>query len=164
MEFEEKLNEMYQEIANHINNMIPTEWEQVYTIAYIGEEGGQVVFFYTKPGSDELNYYTNIPKDFNVSKEIFRDLWSNLYDEFKKLRELFKEENQEPWSSCEFDFNNEGKLNVSFDYIDWKNSEFGPLAKENYYKYKKFGIIPEFEDEREEIQEIEQFIKEQEEK
>ena len=61
MEFEEKLNEMYQEIANHINDMIPTEWEKVYTIAYIDEEGGQVVFFYTKPESDELNYYTNIP-------------------------------------------------------------------------------------------------------
>lgn len=42
MGFEEKLNEMYQEIANHINDMIPTEWEQVYTMAYIDEEGGEV--------------------------------------------------------------------------------------------------------------------------
>ncbi|MEB2859917.1 TIGR01741 family protein [Staphylococcus sp. GCP4] len=160
--FEENLNEMYQEIANHIDDMIPIEWGQVYTIAYIGEEGGQVVFFYTKPESDELNYYTNIPKDYNVSREIFRDLWSNLYDEFKKLRELFRESNQELWTSCEFDFNNEGKLNVSFDYIDWKNSEFGPMALETYYRFKKFGIVPEFEDEREEIKEIDQFIKEQE--
>ena len=60
-----------------------------------------------------------------------------------KLRELFRESNQELWTSCEFDFTNEGKLNVSFDYIDWENSEFGPLAQENYYKYKKFGIVPE---------------------
>ncbi|MCG1297605.1 TIGR01741 family protein [Staphylococcus epidermidis] len=161
--FEENLNEMYQEIASKINEMIPTEWEKVYTIAYIGEEGGQVVFFYTKPESDELNYYTNIPKDYNVSREIFRDLWSNLYDEFKKLRELFRESNQELWTSCEFDFTNEGKLNVAFDYIDWKNSEFVPMALETYYRFKKFGIVPEFEDEREEIKEIDQFIKEQEE-
>ncbi len=34
MGFEEKLNEMYQEIANHINDMIPTEWEQVYTMGF----------------------------------------------------------------------------------------------------------------------------------
>ena len=53
-----------------------------------------------------------------------------LYENFDRLRELFIENNQEPWTSCEFDFNNEGKLNVSFDYIDWKNSEFGPLARE----------------------------------
>ncbi|MCG2075609.1 TIGR01741 family protein [Staphylococcus epidermidis] len=162
--FEEKLNEMYQEIASKINEMIPTEWEKVYTIAYIGEEGGQVVFFYTKHESNELNYYTNIPKDYNVSREIFRDLWSNLYDEFKKLKELFRESNQEPWTSCEFDFNNEGKLNVAFDYIDWKNSDFGQISREYYYEYKKFGIIPELDYAKKEIKDIEQFIKEQEEK
>ena len=87
-----------------------------------------------------------------------------LYENFERLRELFIENNQEPWTSCEFDFNNEGKLNVAFAYIDWKNSEFGPLARECYYEYKKFGIVPEYEYEREEIKEIEQFIKEQEEK
>lgn len=42
MRFEEKLNEMYQEIANHINDMIPTEWEQVYTMAYINEKSEEV--------------------------------------------------------------------------------------------------------------------------
>ncbi|MFU0818182.1 TIGR01741 family protein [Staphylococcus warneri] len=163
MAFEEKLNKMYQEIANHINEMIPTEWEQIYTMAYIDEEGGEVFFNYTIPGSDDLHYYTDIPKDYNVSEKIFSKLSFTLYKLFKRLRELFIENNQEAWTSCEFDFNNEGKLNVTFDYIDWKNSEFGPLARENYYEYRKFGIIPKYEYEREEIQEIEQFIKEQEE-
>ncbi|MEJ7279681.1 immunity protein YezG family protein, partial [Staphylococcus epidermidis] len=65
-------------------------------------------------------------------------------------------------TSCEFDFTNKGKLNVSFGYIDWKKSNLGQVARFNYYKYKKFGMIPEYEDEREEIKEIEQFIKEQE--
>ena len=48
---------------------------------------------------------------------------------FDKLRESFKEVNQEPWTSCEFDFTNKGKLKISFDYIDWKNSDFGPMAR-----------------------------------
>ena len=69
MEFEEKLNEMYQEIANHINGMIPIEWEQVYTIAYINDEGGEVSFNYTIPGRDDLHYYTAIPEDCNVSEK-----------------------------------------------------------------------------------------------
>ena len=161
--FEEKLNEMYQEIANKINEMIPAEWEQVYTKAYIDDEGGEVLFYYTKPGDNDLHYYTNIPRDYNVSEKIFSDLWDDLFGLFDKLRESFKGDNQEPWTSCEFDFTNKGKLNVAFAYIDWKNSEFGPLARERYYEYKKFGMIPEYEDEREEIKEIEQFIKEQEE-
>ncbi|HAY6567986.1 TPA: TIGR01741 family protein, partial [Staphylococcus aureus] len=35
--------------------------------------------------------------------------------------------------------------------------------KENYYMYKKFGVIPETEYEINKVKEIEQFIKEQDE-
>ncbi|MGD3161119.1 TIGR01741 family protein [Staphylococcus haemolyticus] len=164
MGFEEKLNEMYQEIANHINDMIPTEWEQVYTMAYIDEEGGEVFFNYTKLDSDNLHYYTDIPKDYNVSEKMFSKLSFTLYKLFKRLRELFIENNQELWTSSEFDFTKEGKLNVSFDYIEWKNSGFGPLAREYYYEYKKFGILPEKEYAKNKVKKVEQFIKEQEEK
>ena len=163
MNFEKQLNEMYQEIANHINDMIPTEWEQVYTMAYIDEGGGEVFFNYTTPGSDDLHYYTSIPDDYNVSERIFDELSDELYENFDRLRELFIENNQEPWTSCEFDFNNEGKLNVAFAYIDWKNSEFGPLAREYYYEYKKFGVVPEKEYAINKVKKVEQFIKEQEE-
>ncbi|ADI96781.1 TPA: TIGR01741 family protein [Staphylococcus aureus] len=162
MTFEEKLSQMYNEIANEISEMIPVEWEKVYTIAYVDDEGGEVVFNYTKPGSDELNYYTYIPREYNVSEKVFYDLWTDLYRLFKKLRDLFKED-LEPWTSCEFDFTSEGKLNVSFDYIDWVNSEFGPMGREDYYMYKKFGIWPEKEYAINRVKKIEDYIKEQEE-
>ena len=42
MEFEENLNKKYQEIANKINEMIPVEWDKVYTKAYIKEESKEV--------------------------------------------------------------------------------------------------------------------------
>ena len=163
MGFEGKLSEIYNKIANEIDGMIPVEWEKVYTIAYVNDRGGEVVFNYTKPGSDELNYYTNISRDYNVSEEIFDDLWMNLYYLFKNLRNLFKEEGLEPWTSCEFDFTRDGKLNVSFDYIDWVNSEFGPMGREDYYMYKKFGIWPEKEYAINRVKKIEDYIKEQEE-
>ncbi|HDG8717385.1 TPA: TIGR01741 family protein [Staphylococcus aureus] len=162
MTFEEKLSQMYNEIANEISEMIPVEWEKVYTIAYVDDEGGEVVFNYTKPGSDELNYYTYIPREYNVSEKVFYDLWTDLYRLFKKLRDLFKED-LEPWTSCEFDFTSEGKLNVSFDYIDWVNPEFGPMGREDYYMYKKFGIWPEKEYAINRVKKIEDYIKEQEE-
>ena len=164
MEFEENLNKMYQEIANKINEMIPVEWERVYTMAYMNEESEEVFFNYTTPGSEELHYYTAIPKEHSVSKKIFDGLLDELYECFEKLRDLFKEENQEPWTSCEFDFNNEGKLNVSFGYIDWKKSEFGHLARVFYHQYKKSGILPEKEYAINKVKKVEKFIKEQEEK
>ncbi|EVW43567.1 TPA: TIGR01741 family protein, partial [Staphylococcus aureus] len=124
-------------------------------------EGGEVVFNYTKPGSDELNYYTYIPREYNVSEKVFYDLWTDLYRLFKKLRNAFKED-LEPWTSCEFDFTREGNLKVSFDYIDWIKLGFGPSGKENYYMYKKFGVLPETEYEMEEIREVEKYVKDQE--
>ncbi|HDE3145831.1 TPA: TIGR01741 family protein [Staphylococcus aureus] len=162
MIFEEKLSQMYNKIANEISGMIPVEWEKVYTIAYVDDEGGEVVFNYTKPGSDELNYYTYIPREYNVSEKVFYDLWTDLYRLFKKLRDLFKED-LEPCTSCEFDFTRDGKLNVSFDYIDWMNSEFGPMGREDYYMYKKFGIWPEKEYAINRVKKIEDYVKEQEE-
>ncbi|HGO2124581.1 TPA: TIGR01741 family protein [Staphylococcus aureus] len=162
MIFEEKLSQMYNKIANKISGMIPVEWEKVYTIAYVDDEGGEVVFNYTKPGSDELNYYTYIPREYNVSEKVFYDLWTDLYRLFKKLRDLFKED-LEPWTSCEFDFTRDGKLTVSFDYIDWMNSEFGPMGREDYYMYKKFGIWPEKEYAINRVKKIEDYVKEQEE-
>ncbi|MFY4832262.1 TIGR01741 family protein [Staphylococcus argenteus] len=163
MTFEEKLSEMYNEIANKISSMIPVEWEKVYTIAYVNDRGGEVVFNYTKPVSDDLNYYTYIPREYNVSEKVFYDLWTDLYRLFKKLRNAFKEEGHEPWTSCEFDFTRDGKLSVVFDYVDWMNSEFGPMGREDYYVYKKFGIWPEKEYAVNRVKKIEDYIKEQEE-
>ncbi|HED5935193.1 TPA: TIGR01741 family protein [Staphylococcus aureus] len=162
MTFEEKLSEIYNKIANEISGMIPVEWDQVFTIAYVNDRGGEIVFNYTKPGSDELNYYTYIPREYNVSEKVFYDLWTDLYRLFKKLRNAFKED-LEPWTSCEFDFTRDGKLIVVFDYVDWMNSEFGPIAKENYYMYKKFGVLPETEYEINKVKEIDQYVKEQDE-
>lgn len=163
MNFEEKLSEMYNKIANEINEMIPVEWEKVYVIAYVDDGGGQVIFYYTKPRNDELYYYSSIVEDYNVLEEIFDDLWMELYRSFKKLRNIFKEESLEPWTSCEFDFTRDGKLNVSFDYIDWANSEFGQMGREHYYMYKKFGIWPEKEYAINWVKKIKDYVKEQDE-
>ncbi|GKS17735.1 TIGR01741 family protein [Staphylococcus argenteus] len=163
MTFEEKLSQKYNEIANKISSMIPVEWEKVYAMAYIDEECGEVFYNYTEPSSDELFYYTSVIKKYNILKSSFMDSVYELHDQFEELREVFIEEGLEPWTSCEFDFTREGKLNVSFDYIDFMKSEFGQIAKENYYMYKKIGILPETEYEINKVKEIEQYIKEQEE-
>ncbi len=44
MTFEEKLSQMYNEIADEISGMIPVEWENIYTIAYVTDQGGEVIF------------------------------------------------------------------------------------------------------------------------
>ena len=60
---------MYNEIANEISGMIPVEGKRYIQLPTLDDEGGEVVFNYTKPGSDELNYYTDISRDYNISEK-----------------------------------------------------------------------------------------------
>ncbi|HDY9729429.1 TPA: TIGR01741 family protein [Staphylococcus aureus] len=163
MTFEEKISKLYNEIANEISSMIPVEWEKVYTMAYIDDGGGEVFYYYTEPGSNELYYYTSVLNKYDISESEFMDSAYELYKQFQKLRNIFKEEGHEPWTSCEFDFTKEGELKVSFDYIDWANSEFGQMGREHYYMYKKFGIWPEKEYAINWVEKIKNYVKEQDE-
>ncbi|NKN94563.1 TIGR01741 family protein [Staphylococcus aureus] len=194
MTFEEKLSQMYNEIANKISSMIPVEWEKVYTIAYVDDQGGEVIFNYTKPESEDLKKSSNILKskmklNYRGDNMTFEEKLSQMYNEIaNEISGMIPVEwekvytiayvddeggevvfnytkpgsDEEPWTSCEFDFTREGNLKVSFDYIDWIKLGFGPSGKENYYMYKKFGVLPETEYEMEEIREVEKYVKDQE--
>ena len=89
-----------------------------------------------------MNYYTDIPKEYNVSVQVFDDLWMDLYDLFKNLRIYLKKKDSNHGHHVNLTLQRDGKLNVSFDYIDWANSEFGQMGREHYYMYKnlEFGL------------------------
>ena len=54
-----------------------------------------------------------------MSQKIFLRIHGvKVYRMFDELRETFKEEGLEPWTSCEFILQRDSNL-VSFDYIDW---------------------------------------------
>ena len=42
-----------------------------------------------------------------MSQRYFKNSWFKVYQMFDELREIFKEEGLEPWTSCEFDFTRE---------------------------------------------------------
>ncbi|MEJ7398322.1 TIGR01741 family protein, partial [Staphylococcus epidermidis] len=122
MIFEEQVSKFYNEIANEVSGMIPDSWQNIYFKIYINDEGSEAFFFFTKNNNNKTYYSGDIPELYNVSSDIYIDLLIEVQEKFRKLRAIFKKENQEPWTSCEFDFTNKGKLNVSFGYIDWKKS------------------------------------------
>ena len=89
MEFEENLNKMYQEIANKINEMIPVEWERVYTMAYMNEESEEVflitLHLVVKNYITILLFLKNI-----VFLKIFDGLLDELYECFENSETYLK--------------------------------------------------------------------------
>lgn len=141
MEFEEKLNELYIEIAQKIDEMIPVDWSSFYFNAEI-KDGGGVYFFYRLPNNpEELNYCYYIPDKFKVERNIYEDLEDELFSLAVKLQQLFIDNQQEPWYSFVMIVNDKRNMQAEFNYVDWEESEFGPSATRDYFLYKYLGVI-----------------------
>lgn len=67
----EKMGEIYQQIAEGINEIIPSEWERVILYAEILDDSSEVFFYFNTPHSEDFIYSLNIPDHYHVSEEIY---------------------------------------------------------------------------------------------
>ena len=78
----EPSNEVYQEILNTINEIIPVDWENVLLYAEILDDSREVYFFFNTNKQQEYIYSHDIPDIFEVSENIYDDLLINLQNSF----------------------------------------------------------------------------------
>lgn len=156
MSLEQKLSDKYQKIANQINDMIPEYWKEVYFYGENNNGGGTVYFFY-KNENEGIIYSADIEEIFNINEEEFEESWDTLFDVVGELRDLFVEDEQEPWFSVMIHLTAEGELEVEYDYINWVGTDFGPAARTEYFKKQYLGINPDSKDLAEEIEEIKKY-------
>ncbi|WP_077596430.1 immunity protein YezG family protein [Oceanobacillus kimchii] len=136
MSFETKLNKLYNQIAQKINEMIPIEWDSFSFNGEVKDEEGGVFFFF-KPKDEKQHIYSHyIPKIYNVDKRYYNRELHQLFELTVDLQKAFINNDQEPWFSVTLLVNNIGKLNVHFDYTNWHNSDFGPSDRIQYFEYK----------------------------
>lgn len=65
-----------------------------------------------------------------------------LFDLSEKLREVFKENDQELWYSFTLSLERTGKLNISFDYTDWFSTDYSFSDQHIIWKHKYLGEEP----------------------
>ncbi|MCY8098551.1 immunity protein YezG family protein, partial [Bacillus atrophaeus] len=95
----EKMGQLYQKIAEQINDIIPSEWNRVVLYAEILDDSREVYFFFNSNESDEFIYSHDIPEHFQVSEQIYDDLLIKLQNLFDELRNEYKENNPEVWTN-----------------------------------------------------------------
>lgn len=136
MSFEIKLNELYKEIAQQVNDMIPIEWNNFYFNGEVSEGEGGVFFFFVPKGEKQHIFSHYIPRLYNVDKRVYNKELHKLFQLTVELQKVFIDYDQEPWFSVTLLLNDTGKLNVHFDYKNWQESEFGPADRIKYFEYK----------------------------
>ncbi len=157
MTIETEINILLEKVAQLVNETIPVEWKEFYFQSEVKEGDGGVFFFFNQRSSDEFEYCYYIPDRYNVDRKVYIEYEDKLFDCIIDLQELFIKNHQEPWFSVTIIVNEQRKLNVQFDYINWSESTFGPSARLNYFQYKYLNKEARDEKEKEMFLEIEEF-------
>ncbi|MED4648445.1 antitoxin YezG family protein [Bacillus inaquosorum] len=139
----EKMGQLYQQIAEQLNEMIPSEWTKIILYAEILDDSSEVYFFFNTPQSEEYIYSHDIPKQFDVSKKIYVSLLIELQELFEELREEFKANNQDTWTNLTLKLENTGKFSIDYDYTDVIASDLNGTQRQVIWEYKNLGILPE---------------------
>lgn len=137
---EEELGSLYNKIAETVIDTIPEEWDKVYLYGEV-IEGAQTSYFYYFPkGSEQPIYSEDIIEHYTVSEEEYFQKWHRLLNYIRELREVFIDEEQEPWTNFTMIFDNSGKFKIDFNYDDLTN--VNSHERETIWNYKHLGIIP----------------------
>lgn len=157
-EFLEKQNELIRAIAQQVSNTIPDTWEKFYFHADINDDfsGGIYFFFNTKESTDYI-YSEDIPEIYNVDEEEYSNERRKLYRLSKSLKQLFIENNQEPWQAITIIVDEKRSLKMDYDYADWLSSPYTPTPLMNYFEYKYLGKMPEDKEEEKLFKEMEEY-------
>ncbi|WP_111292591.1 antitoxin YezG family protein [Bacillus safensis] len=144
----EPSNEVYQEILNTINEIIPVEWKNVLLYAEILNDSREVYFFFNTNKQQEYIYSHDIPDIFEVDENIYDDLLINLQDSFKKMRDEFKINDQKTWTNLTLRLKNRNQFAIVFNYDDISNSHYNTYQRMAIWEYENLGILPKNEEDR----------------
>ena len=126
------MEQIYQQIANTLVNIIPEEWEKIFLYAEIREGYKKVFFYYYTQFIVKPVYNLDITSLFNISEEEYDELENKLYNSFTRLWEEFRVQGQEQWTSLTFILDNSGKMKINYDYKDV--SELSPIEKQDKWE------------------------------
>lgn len=154
---EEQINNLYREIAETINELIPEDWEDFYFNGEVENGEGGVFFFFKPTNKHDYVYCRDILKKYNINSEIYNELMRNLLKATNSLKNLFLENGQEPWFSITMKLTSKGKLNIEYDYTKWRESQFGPSDRLEYWESKYLNNIPQDESDRIKIDRMKKF-------
>ncbi|MGW7760798.1 immunity protein YezG family protein [Bacillus velezensis] len=149
----EKMGELYQKIAEHLNEMIPFQWKKIVLYAEILDDSADIYFYFTTPTNGDYLYSHYIPEQFNVSEEIYDQLLIELQELFEELKEEFKLGNQDIWTNLTLKLENTGKFSIDYNDDDVLSSQLDDLQRRDVWKYQNLGILPADEEDRKFIEE-----------
>lgn len=140
-----KMGELYGNIANKVNDMIPDKWEKVWLYGEVLDDSSEVYFYFYSKTSKKIIYSHDIPNEYKVNNSMYEDLLFELVDIIQELNLEYKENNESVWTNLTFLLDNTGKFNIKYNYDDILNSDFTAGERQIIWEYEILGVEPEAE-------------------
>ncbi|MDR0444206.1 MAG: DUF600 family protein [Treponema sp.] len=139
---EAKLHEMYGKIANHLNEMVPVEWDKIYLLGEVEKDQASwsAIFYCVESESGEIKRGPELMKEHEVQE--CHALDRKLFRMILELNNCFKEAGQELWEQVSFTLENSGKFDVQYFYDVVHENDGGELPREVVWAHKTFGFNP----------------------
>lgn len=144
-----EIRKLYSELQKQLFYLIPEKWDRIYLYAsveekMIGLETGELFFYYFPKGilkKNPVNVY-EIPNKFNLNEDEYIHLVEKLYQQIKKIRELFKKQKHKLWSNLTIRI--EGlKFTVEYNYEDLTLSKYSNMDRHIIWKYNNLKLPDE---------------------
>ena len=141
-----EIRKIYSELQKQLFYLIPEKWDRIYLYASVEEkmeglETGELFFYYFPKGilkKNPVNVY-EVPSKFSLNEEEYIKLVEKLYNEIKKLREVFKKYVQRLWNSVTIRI--EGlKFEIEYNYEILSNSNYSNMDKHIIWRYNNLKL------------------------
>ncbi|WHM03765.1 TIGR01741 family protein [Bacillus velezensis] len=121
-------------MSHKLNDIIRCEWTKIYLYAEVLNDSTMVLFHFKTPENNQIIYSQDIPSHYNVSKDIFKTLLRELFEE---LRTEHRNNNDDVWTNLTLTLDRSGEFQLD---------GYERIA---IWEYKNLGILPEDEDDKE---------------
>lgn len=139
---ERQLNTLYNKLAQHINNMIPVEWDKIYLLGSVTEDKAySSIFYFVESETQKTIRGYDIINKYSIPENIWKYLWQQMMDIVLEINNCFCKNGQESWNEMIFIIDKYGEFNIDFNY---NVKDVASFARETVWTYETFGY--EFDD------------------
>lgn len=133
---ENELNALYRNIAETVNEMIPEPWENFFSMLRFRDRRRHLLFYNSQNEPNYFKYSLEIPFEFDIDENEFDQYEMELFKLSGKMRDVFKDHDQELFYSFTLSLERSGKLTVNFDYTDWFKTDYSFSDQLIIWKFK----------------------------
>lgn len=141
---ENELKELYTNLAQQMASMIPTKWNKLYYLGEVEKEEASwsSVFYFEDYETGEMKESHNIPDDYGVSREIYRNLLSELNTILLDIYACFERNGQPLWEQLSFFLTSKGEFEINYNYDVMNENDGGQMMREIVWAYETFNLKP----------------------